>query len=295
MGAVGGAQGRVQHQPLHGLARRRAWPGLRRLRRPVAVVRRRPGGVLGVDLGLLRRRVRLAIRERPRRPRDARRPLVLGRDPELRRACPAEKGRRYRADRRIRVWCGVVGLVPRAAREGGGCGRGPAAAGRGEGRQRSRAHAEHPRDGDRVPGRIKPGGGLVYVLSGVRSDEHRRPLPPDRAEGPAGRGRVQVWRAGLPAARRRIGDPGRPPGAGADGGPSMALGRPRPGGPGFDDAVARAGVGAGRPDFRARAVRSPPLGALLVRDDGPAQADSPRARGHPARAPEGAVPAHRDR
>ena len=85
------------------------------------------------------------------------------------------------------------------------------------------------------------------------------------------------------------------PGAGADGGPSMALGRPRPGGPGFDHAVERAGVGAGRPDFRARAVRSSPLGPLLVRDDGAAQADSPGARRHPARAPEGAVPAHRDR
>ena len=87
--ALDPARGRARDdrdRALPELAARRARTRPRGLRRAVALVGRRPRGLLGLGLGLLRRARARALRARPGRARDARRRVVPGRAPELRRA-----------------------------------------------------------------------------------------------------------------------------------------------------------------------------------------------------------------
>ena len=75
-----------------------------RLRRAVALVGRRPRGLLGRDLGVLRRAGLRALRARARPARDARRGVVPGRAADLRRAhLPRPRRRRGRDPPRLRA------------------------------------------------------------------------------------------------------------------------------------------------------------------------------------------------
>jgi hypothetical protein len=204
--AVGAARGDGRagpDDPLHARARPRE------LRRAVALVGRGPRGLLGVDLGPLRRRRRL--RPGARIHRDARRRVVPGRAGQLRRA-PVPQDRRRRGGDRPRVGAAgalrvdVGGSAPRDGEHGGAAAR----AGRREGRPRGGLHAEHPRDRRRVPGHGLDRRDLVVVLARLRRPLGDRPLRPDRAQGPADRRRLPLQRQGLRADRARRRRAGRP-------------------------------------------------------------------------------------
>ena len=120
----------------------------------LALVGRRPRGLLGLDLGVLRGpRVR-AVRAGARPARDARRAMVPGRAAVLRRArLPRPRRRRGRDPPRL------ASCASWSSGRGASCARRPRAIaaglralGRRAGRPRRRLHAEHPRDGRRVPG-----------------------------------------------------------------------------------------------------------------------------------------------
>ena len=138
-----------------GLAAPRARPRLRRLRRPVALVGRRPRGLLVVALGLLRDPRARAVRARARVARDAGRGVVPRRAAELRRAHgrPRRGCWRGRGRRALAVARAARAHVRRAARAGRARPRRPAAARRRPRRPRRRVPAEHPGDARRVPRR----------------------------------------------------------------------------------------------------------------------------------------------
>ena len=139
---------------------------LRRLRGAVALVGRRARGLLGVDLGVLRRACAHALRARARAPRDARRAVVHGRRAQLRRARLLGAGRRgetaivARSDAARDGELSWDELRDQVARVGGRAARRSASARR----PRRRLHAEHPRDGRRVPGHREPRRDLVELL-----------------------------------------------------------------------------------------------------------------------------------
>ena len=173
------------------------------LRRAVALVDRRPRGVLVLDRRVLRRPLRrapervLAARAMPGarwfagatlsypehifRGRDddavairhasELRPLEEMTWGQLRDAHRAHPGGAARARRR-----------PRRPRRG--------------------IHAEHPRDGRGVPRHGRPRRGLVVLLAGLRRALGDRPLRPDRADGAARGRRLPLRRARLRPQRR---------------------------------------------------------------------------------------------
>ncbi len=258
---------------LHALAR----PWLRDLRRPVAVLRRGPRGVLGLDLEVLRGR--LVLRRGARQARDARRRVVQGRRGQLRRArLPGQGGRRAGDRPRGRAARPGRAHVGRAARAG----RGDRGRVEGHGRRargpRGGVHAEHP-GGDRgVPRDRFDRRRVVELLAGLRRAQRRRPLPADRAEGAAGGRRLQVQRQGV----RPHGDGRRDP----------LRGRRRAGAARLPGRLRLAGrlPRRRRAGVRARAVRPPAVGALLVRHHGAAEGDRPGPGRDPHRAPQEAPP-----
>ena len=134
------------------LAARRARTRPRGLRRAVALVGRRPRGLLGLGLGLLRRARAHALRARAGQARDARRRVVPRRAAELRRARAGDRrGHRPRGGRRALADARADRAdLRRAARAGRARARGPAAPGRRPGRPRRRLPAQHPRDARRL-------------------------------------------------------------------------------------------------------------------------------------------------
>ena len=169
----------------------------------------------------------------------------------------------------------------RAARDGRPHRRRPARARRRARRPRGRLHAEHPRGGRRLPGDRVDRGGVVELLARLRSALGDRPLRPDRAEGAAGGRRLPLQRPRLrpPRGRRRDRRRGRRAPRAARLPRRLRLG-----------GRLRA---ARRPGVRARAVRPPPVGPLLVRHHGAAEGDRPGPGRDPARAPQEAPPARR--
>ena len=180
LGASGRAGRAGADDRVHALARGRARPALRRLRRALALVGRRPGGLLGLDLGLLRR----AGRRRRLRPVLASREMpgaewFAGTQPQLRRARlrgkdDAETGdpARLRAARARRAQLG------RAARPGRRGRRRPARA-RGRARRpRRRLPAEHPRGDRRLPRHRLARRRLVELLARLRPGQRRSTASP---------------------------------------------------------------------------------------------------------------------
>ena len=273
VGAAGGAGRERADDELHALAR----PRLRDLRRPVAVLRRGPRGVLGLDLEVLRGR--LVLRRGARQARDARRRVVQGRRGQLRRArLPGQGGRRAGDRPRGRAARPGRAHVGRAARAGRGHRGRAEGAGRRARRPRGGVHAEHP-GGDRgVPRHRFDRRRVVELLAGLRRAQRRRPLPADRAEGAAGGRRLQVQRQGV----RPHGDGRRDP----------LRGRRRAGAARLPGRLRLAGrlPRRRRARVRARAVRPPAVGALLVRHHGAAEGDRPGPGRDPHRAPQEAPP-----
>ena len=178
------ARDRARHDhPLRAAGSRR--PAASRPRgypRPLALVRDRARGVLGLDLGVLRR-ARVAsygasstparcrardgspgaapqlrgARFRSRDPRDDRDPARL----ELRPLAETTWGELAEATRRT-----AAALRARRRRAG---------------RPRRRLPPEHPRGGRRVPRLREPRRDLVELLAGLRRAQRRRPLRADRA------------------------------------------------------------------------------------------------------------------
>ena len=79
-------------------------------------------------------------------------------------------------------------------------GRGPASARGRPRRPGRRRRPEHPRGGRRPPRVRQPRGDLVELLARVRDPQRRRPLRPDRAEGPHRRRRLRLRRQGVRSA-----------------------------------------------------------------------------------------------
>ena len=166
------------------------------------------------------------------------------------------------------------------------------------GRPRGRLPAERPGGGHRLPGRGQPRRHLVELLTRFRPGQRRRPLRADRAEGDDLRGRLPLRRQGLRPPRDDRRDRRTDPQPRAHRrGPlpecfSRALGPLRAGeGRRADDLGSAPGPRPwGRPLLRARPLRPPPLGPLLLRHHRPAEGDRPRARRHPARAAQEGLP-----
>ena len=168
------------------------------------------------------------------------------------------------------------------ARGSGGALRRRAAAARGRARRPRRGlHAERARDGGGVPGLREHRRGLVELRARVRHADRRRPLQADRAEGADRHRGLPLRREGLRPSRAGGRDRGRHSVDRAHGAGAERLGR--------------AARRARRADLRARAVRPPALGPLLVRHDGAPEGDRPGTGRHPAGAPEEDAPPRRPR
>ena len=143
-------------------------------------------------------------------------------------------------------------------------------------RPRRGLHAEHPRDRGGLPGDRFARRGLVELLAGLRRAQRDRPLRADRAEGAAGGPQVPLQRQAVR------------PLAGAGGDHGRDVGEHRRARRGL---VGRAGGRRRAARVRARRLRPPALGALLLRHDRAAEGDRPVPGRHPARAPQDAAPA----
>ena len=209
-GSVDAAAGRAgddRDRSLPRLARARARAHVSGLRRALALVRRRPPGVLVVDLGVLRGQGTRPVQHRPRLRRDARRRLVPGCATQLRGA-PDRRGRRRGAGRdRLPLPDARPGRahVRRVPGAGGTCARRPRATRRRSGRSRRRVHAEHPRDARGVRCDGEPRGGVGELRARARRSQRHRP---PRATRPGGIARGRRVRLPRPVDRppRRGGD-----------------------------------------------------------------------------------------
>ena len=173
------------------------------LRGALALVGRRPRWILGIDLGLLRGARRRRARAGPRRARDARRRVVPGHQPQLRRARLRRQGGRRGGDPpRLRAARARRAELGRAARPGRRRRRRAARDRRRSGRPRRRLHAEHPRGDRRLPGQRLDRRDLVELLARLRAGQRHRPLRPDRAQGPVRRRRLRLRRQALRPPRR---------------------------------------------------------------------------------------------
>ena len=201
-----GLQGGLDDDRLHGLAGARARPPLRRLRRAVALVGRRPGGVLVVGRRLLRHPAQRRVDRGPRRRDDARRALVRRGAAQLRGgASPACRAGSARAPVRLGTEPAAGGLGGGAPGRRGGGGRGVAPARRRAWRSRRRDDPEHPRGGRRIAGVREPRGDLVELLAGLRRARSHRSLRADLAQGADRRRRLHLRRQAVrsPRGRRR--------------------------------------------------------------------------------------------
>ena len=268
---------------------------LRRVRGRLAVVGRRPGRVLVVDLGLLR--VSLATPPTPgaRRRADARRPLVPGRDAQLRRACAAVPGSRPttrsclgRSQTRPRSSLTVAELREQVARcRPAWC---ASASGAATGWRRTRptsprpsCDARHGAASARSSPPARPSSAPARVVDRWRRSS-RRCCSPSTATGTATARRPPAEVAA---------DPGRPAVAEATRVvPYLRAERRRRRRPGCRAPGPTLLAERRAADVRAGAVRPSAVRALLVRHDRPAQADRARPRRHPARAPQDAGAAH---
>ena len=267
---------------------------LRRLRRPLAVVGRRHRGVLGLDLGLLRRR-----RQRPYKRVLGRREMPgaewfpgarLTYAEHIFRAATTRPSRSIHGPRP-----GTAARSPGASCASRSPDRAPACASWASGRRpRRRLHAEHPRDDRRVP----------------RHREHRRDwscCSPDFG--------IRAWSTASRRSSRRCSSRSTATATAARTStaatPSRELQGELPDAASTRSSLpylgpeARTGdLGAlstlpdERRERRARRSSSVPFDHPLwvlysLGHDRAAQGDRPRAGRHPARAPEGAAPARR--
>ena len=182
-------------------------------------------------------------------------------------------------------------------RGAGAVGRGrrgrPAAARRRSRRPGRGRRPEHPRGRRRAPRLRQHRRDLGELLARLRDAQPDRPLRPDLAEGPHRGRRLHVrWQAVRSTPRHR-GDPRRAAVARGDRArpvPRRRRSRRAPGEMPWADLIA----GPVEPlVVRARAVRPPAVGPLLVGDDRAAEGDRPRPRRHRPRAREGGRPALR--
>ena len=274
------------HDALHALARVRARAELRRLRRRCGSGRPRSSRRSGARSGSSSTS-RSDYDEVLRRRLDAGREVVHGRRDLLPGAhLPRQAGDRVaiRHASELRdpgewTWDELREQTARIARR-------PEGDGRRARRPRRRLHAEHPRDDRRLPRHREPRRGLVELLARLRRAQRRRPLRPDRAEGAADRRRLPLRRQGPRPQRADRARPGRDALARAHGDarlPRRRRGRLGRGVPGH-----RRGA-----RVRARALRPPDVGPLLVGHDRPAEGDRALAGRHPHRAPQEAPPARR--
>ena len=255
----------------------------------MALVGRRPRGLLVGGVGLRRHPVGRRSVDRPGKRLDARCRVVPRRQAQLRRdhAADAGAGRRRRGrGRAFAVARRGAHHRCRAPRPGGPGPQGPRALRHRTGRPCRRVRTEHPRDTGADAGHRQPGGRVQLVRTGVRRAERHRPLAADRAEAaPRGR-RLRVRRQGDQPPRRGGGHPGQAPER-----PHRRLaalpGRPRD--------LHRRGKDLGRPRLRtsaagvrAGALRGAAVRAVLVGHHRTAEADRARARRHHDRAPQGA-------
>ena len=174
--------------------------------------------------------------------------------------------------------------------------RRPARARRRARRPRRRLPAEHPRGDRRLPRQRLDRRGLVELLARLRPGQRRRPLRPDRAQGALRGRRLPLRRQGLrpPRDDRRAAGGDAEPGAHRR--PPLPRPRARPLGadatPSRWDELLAAGAGA-ELELRARPLRPPALGPLLLRHHRAAEGDRPGPGRDPARAPEEAPPPRR--
>ena len=282
---------------IHALARGRAGQGLRRLRRALALVGRRPRGLLVVDLGLLRGAGRRRSRRGAQLARDARRPLVRGHQPQLRRARLRRQGRRRSRDPpRLRAARARGAELGRAAR--GRSPRWPADCGRSgssaataspptcrTSRRRSSPSSPPPRSAPTWSS-CSPDFGPASVVDRFAQIEPKVLFAVD-GYGYGGkrfdrRGVLAELQAAMPTLERTVVLP------------YLEL-RPRPRAAARRDPLGgAAGERRGRrARVRAGALRPSALGPLLVGDDRAAEGDRPGPRRDPARAPEEAQPPRR--
>ena len=169
----------------------------------------------------------------------------------------------------------------RGGPEGAGCGTG------GPGRG---LPAQPARDGRRVLRGGFPGRGVVLLLTGFRGTQCHRPVHTDRTEGAADRGRLPLRRQGLRPPRGRGGTTVGTVQRGTHRSPRPPDPRKNDGGHSF---LGRPGTfrGGGRAGVHPRALRPPPLGAVLLGDDRSAQGHRAQPRRHPPGAAQEPAPA----
>ena len=159
-----------------------------------------------------------------------------------------------------------------------------------------RLHAEHPGDADRLSRDRLHRGHLVELLPGLRRLRASSTASPRSSPRCSSASTATATTAGIstgstpsPACSARC----RPWSARSScrTSPPLRTSRPSHRRSRWDELLAdRASA---RAELRAGPGRSPALGALLVRDDRPAEGDRPGTRRHPARAPEEAEPPRR--
>ena len=236
------------------------------LRRALALVGRRPRGLLGVDLGVLRGRGRLRAGAGARRTMPGAEwfpgaqvsypeHLFRGKDPDAVAIVHASELR----EQAEMTWGELREQVARIA-------GGLRALGVERGDRVAAYMPNIPEAVAALPGHRVDRRGVVELLAGLRRPLGDRPLRPDRAEGAAGGRRLPLQRPRLrpPRHRRRDRRRGRRAARAARLPRRLRLG-----------GRLRA---ARRADLRARAVRPPALGAVLVRHHRACRRRSSRAR-----------------
>ncbi len=163
-------------------------------------------------------------------------------------------------------------------------------------RSRRRLPPERPRGARRLPRLSVHRRDLVVVLTRLRRPLGHRPLRPDRAQGPPRRRRLHLRRQALrPHGRRPRASRPRCRRSPTPFSSPTSTRTPTP--PRLAHGIAwdrRSRQGRRRTArVRARAVRPPPLGPLLLGHDRPPQGHRPGTRRHPPRAPEEDAPPRR--
>ena len=278
----------VPDRPLPRVAPERARSRLPGLRRALAVVGRRPRGVLGVGVGLLRGPRAHALRARARLERDARRGVVPRRAAELRRAhARPRRGRRPGRGRRLLA----VASEAASSRSATCASRWPARA------PACSASASVPATASSPISRTSP-------RRSSRSSRRRASARSGRrARRSSGRGASST---GSGSSSRRCCSPSPATATAtssidrraAGGGDPCRAAEPRGGRPrslsgrrrttrcrtrvAWDELLAEPGAARVRP----AAVRAPAVRALLLGHDRSPEGDRPLPRRHPPRAPE---------
>ncbi len=161
----------------------------RELRRPAPLVRRRPHRLLAGHRRMVRRPLHHPLRHRPRRPNDARRPMVPRRHPQLRRTRPARRRgpgpcRHPGAPVRRRDPRTHPRHLGRSARPGRRAGRRTAPPRRPPRRPRQRLRPQHPPGRRRLPGQRRGRRRMDLLRPRLRRPQRPGPLPADRTGRP---------------------------------------------------------------------------------------------------------------